>query len=129
MLLGISCGVNSTRYTLAQAAAPEYACIDQPWQLIRKSYAVMERTDDKPSHDTAEHDQAAAYLHQSPLTAQMAFDTAAFTAKVNQLKNEDLIAGFVAIYHVGSQAAIDAYIEVLVDRIGFDKTNAIIFNL
>ena len=59
----------------------------------------------------------------------MAFDTAAFTAKVNQLKNEDLIAGFVAIYHVGSQAAIDAYIEVLVDRIGFDKTNAIIFNL
>jgi len=59
----------------------------------------------------------------------MTFDTAAFTAKANQLNNESLIAGFVAIYHVGAQAAIDAYIDVLVDRIGFDKTNAIIFNL
>ena len=59
----------------------------------------------------------------------MTFDTKAFTAKANQLNNKDLIAGFVAIYHVGAQAAIDAYVDVLVDRIGFDKTNAIIFNL
>jgi hypothetical protein len=59
----------------------------------------------------------------------MTFDTAAFTAKANKLNNEDLIAGFVAIYHVGAQAAIDAYIDVLVDRIGFDKTNAIVFSL
>lgn len=59
----------------------------------------------------------------------MAFDTAAFTAKANQLNDADLIAGFKAIYHTGVQAAIGSYIDLLIDRIGFDKTNAIVDTL
>ena len=59
----------------------------------------------------------------------MTFDTAAFTAKANQLSNDELIAGFTAIYNTGAQAAIDAYIDLLVDRVGFDKVNAIVFAL